>query len=211
MSSGRCVSRSARVFALVAAAGVLSVTGAATATANADEPSVSGAVSKPISFSCDMPLIGVKKVNAVVAVTFPDSGKVGQVIQATDFKVDVKLDTDTSTALRLIGAATIEGTAAADVDVKINDTDLGVTLNGLTIPQAKVAETGESALTVTGPIPGLTVKSPGQVSFAIGAKFTSTVTPKRADGSPTGLGTFPMSCGLDAGQDPSLATVPVTA
>ncbi|QWF83748.1 DUF6801 domain-containing protein [Amycolatopsis sp. CA-230715] len=209
MTSGRCAARATRVFAAVAAAGVLSATGAVSATAA--EPTVSGAVSKPISFSCDMPLIGVKKVNAVVTVTFPDSGKVGQVIQATDFKVDAKLDGDTSQALRLIGAATVEGTAAADVDVKINDTELGVTLNGLTIPAVKVADSGESALTITGPIPGLTVKSPGQVSFAIGAKFTSKVTPKRADGTETGLGTFPMGCTLNAGQDPSLATIPVTA
>ncbi|GAA1982573.1 hypothetical protein [Amycolatopsis minnesotensis] len=56
--------------------------------------------------------------------------------------------------LALVAAATVEGSAATDVDVKVNDIELGVTLNG--------------------------------------------------------PGTFDLACGFDAGQDPSLATVPVT-
>jgi hypothetical protein len=73
-----------------------------------------------------------------------------------------------------------------------------------------VPETGPLAIAITGPIPGLTVKNPGTVAFGVGSTFTGQVTPRQADGSPTGLGTFPLPCTMDAGQDPALATVTVS-
>ncbi|WP_020668683.1 DUF6801 domain-containing protein [Amycolatopsis nigrescens] len=213
MSLRKGSSLTARGLALAGVAGLLSITGAvAIGTASADEVTVAGAVSKPISFSCEFPLVGVKTVAATVNITFPDAGKVGEVIQPTDFKVDGKLDAETSDALGLIGATTFEATGAAtDVDVKINDTEIGVKLNGLSIPSAPVVPGAETPFVINGPIPGITVKAPGEVSFAVGKKFTATeVTPKDAQGNPTDLGTFPLDCTAADGQDTALATIPVS-
>lgn len=205
----------ARGVAVAATAGLLSLTGAVAAgmaSADAHAPALAGPVTKAVSFSCEFPLVGVKSVKANVGITFPDSGKVGEVIQPTDFKVSGSLDADTTSALGLIGAKSLEATdVSTDVDVKINDTQLGATLNGLSIPKVPIPESGETPFGITGPIPGLTVKSAGQVSFAIGSKFTAQkVTLKQADGSPTDLGTFALTCGVDQGQDTSLATIPVS-
>lgn len=200
-----------RGIALTAAAAALSVAGAAAAGAVPQHPAAArGPVHKPIVFTCGFPLIGKKPVKSDVAITFPDNAKVGEPIQPTDFSVGATIDGDTTSALKMVGAATVEGDAATDVDVKLNETDLGVTLNGLVIPSTPVPDSGEATMKITGPIPGLTVKQPGKVSFAVGQKFTGKVTPKKADGSPTELGTFDLVCTQDAGQDPALSTVQVS-
>ncbi|WP_158892985.1 DUF6801 domain-containing protein [Amycolatopsis anabasis] len=210
----RSYSLRTRSAAVVVTAGLLSLTGAAVAagTASADAPAIAGPVTKSVTFSCEFPLVGVKKVPVDVSLNFPDSGKVGEVIQVTDLKVDGKLDADITSAMQLIGAKTVEATdVSTDVDVKINDTELGVTLNGLNMPQVPVPDSGDTPFSIFGPIPGLTVKSPGSVSFAIGKKFVAQkVTPKDANGQPTDLGTFPLNCTQDEGQDTALATIPVS-
>ncbi|WP_410657164.1 DUF6801 domain-containing protein [Amycolatopsis sp. lyj-112] len=181
------------------------------ATAEAAAPArATGPVTKALTFTCEFPLIGAHQVTANVSAVFPGSVAAGSPIDVTDFSVGVSLEGDVLTALNLIGAATIEGTAAANVDVDYNGTELGVTLNGLAFPSTPVPETGPLAIAITGPIPGLTVKNSGTVAFAVGGAFTGQVTPRRADGSPTDLGTFPLPCGLDAGQDPALAVVTVS-
>ncbi|MBB5851184.1 DUF6801 domain-containing protein [Amycolatopsis umgeniensis] len=171
---------------------------------------LAGPVVKDLTFTCEMPLIGAQQVAAKVTATFPETVTAGSPIDVTGFSVAVSLEGDSVTALNLIGAATIEGTASANVDVDYNGTELGVTLNGLGFPVTAVPQDGPLALAITGPIPGLTVKKPGSVAFAVGGTFTGKVTPRRADGTPTDLGTFDLPCGIDPGQNPALATVTVS-
>lgn len=201
--------RNSAVLGMVAIAALAGVVTSGTATAGPTR--VTGAVTKNLTYTCNFPLIGQQHVTAALAITFPDSVKVGEVIQGTDFGVDLTLGGDTVAGLKLIGATTVEGDkASAGVDVKINDTELGVTLNGLSIPVSPVPDSGEVHLKLTGPVPGLTLKTPGQVSFALGSTFAAQITPRKADGTPTGLGSFDPQCALDPGQDTALATVTVT-
>ncbi|AHH97069.1 hypothetical protein GCM10010174_38340 [Kutzneria viridogrisea] len=198
-----------RIPVLVAALALAALTTAATSAAAPVR--TSGSVTKNLTYTCNFPLIGQQQVNAVLAITFPDSVAVGSVIQPTDFSVGLTLPDNATAGLRLIGATTVEGDkASAGVDVKINDTEIGVTLNGLAIPNSPVPETGPTSLTLSGPIPGLTPKAAGQVSFALGSTFAAQITPKKADGTPTGLGTFDPQCSLDPGQDVALATITVS-
>ncbi|MEC3982462.1 DUF6801 domain-containing protein [Amycolatopsis sp. H20-H5] len=200
--------RQFRLFsAAVTAAAALTAVTAGTAAAGGAQ--TAGAVAKNLTFSCEFPLIGSNQVTAAVAATFPDSVATGSPISVTDFSVGVNLNEDIVSALQLIGAATVEGSAAANVDVNYNDTELGVTLNGLAFPSTPVPASGGMAITITGPVPGLTVKKPGTVKFAVGSAFTGKITPRQADGTPTDLGTFDLPCTMDAGQDPALATVTI--
>ncbi|KAA5827148.1 hypothetical protein F1721_29645 [Saccharopolyspora hirsuta] len=198
--------------AVLAAAGIASLTAVGTGSALAEPDTASdprGQVTKEVSFTCEFPMVGARPTKAVVNATFPDAGKVGEAINVTDFKVDVVIDAQTADALRLVGGASVEGSASTGVDLKVNGTDLGVTLNGLSIPSTPVPESGELSTTITGPVPGLTIHQPGEVTFAVGSTFLGKITPKQADGSETELGTFDLPCTLDEGQDPALAAVPV--
>ena len=201
-----------RAVAVVAAAGIASLTAFGSGPALADQDTAAaprGPVVKDVTFTCEFPMVGARPTQAKVNATFPDSAKVGEPINVTDFKVDVTIDPQTADALRLIGGASVEGSASTGVDVNVNGTDLGVTLNGLSIPSTPVPESGALNTTITGPVPGLTVKQPGQVTFAVGSTFNGKITPKKADGSDTDLGTFDLPCTLDQGQDPALASVAV--
>ncbi|MEV7554256.1 DUF6801 domain-containing protein [Amycolatopsis sp. NPDC089917] len=177
--------------------------------ASATAAPLPGPVTKNLTFTCEMPLIGARQVAATVTATFPEAVTAGSPIDVTGFSVAVSLDGDIVSALNLIGAATIDGTASATVGVDYNGTELGVTLNGLGFPVTAVPQDGPLGIVITGPIPGLTVKKPGSIVFTVGGGFTGKVTPKRADGTPTDLGTFDLPCGMDPGQDASLATVTV--
>ncbi|GAA2785173.1 DUF6801 domain-containing protein [Saccharopolyspora taberi] len=200
-----------RAAAVVAAAGIASLTAfAGPALAEQETTGTAMApVAKDVTFTCEFPMVGARPTQAKVNATFPDGAKVGEPINVTDFKVDVTIDEQTADALRLIGGASVEGSAATGVDVNVNGTDLGVTLNGLSIPSTPVPESGPLNTTIVGPIPGLTVKQPGEVTFAVGSTFTGKITPRTADGGETELGTFDLPCTLDQGQDPALASVPV--
>lgn len=156
----------------IAAVGVLSLTGGRGGGRG------TGPVTKNITFSCEFPLVGQRPAEAVVKATFPDSVAVGQPIDVTDFGVDVTPDAGTTDALRLVGGASVEGSAAAAVDLDVNGTELGVLLNGLQIPSTPVPPSGGLTTKVSGAVPGLSVKAPGQVSFAVGNTFTGTITPK---------------------------------
>ncbi|SFP51987.1 hypothetical protein SAMN05421810_102828 [Amycolatopsis arida] len=203
-----------RIALVVASASVLALTGAVTAaaapTATDDPVRTTGEVNKSLNFSCEFPLVGQRSVTAQITATFPDSVPAGTPIDVTGFNVAVEIDAEITDAMRLVGAATVEGTAAPNVDVDINGTPLGVRLNGMRIPSTPVPESGSMTVNIVGEVPSLTVQSAGQVSFAVGDEFSGRVTPRRADGSETSLGTFDLPCTMDAGQDPSLATVTVS-
>ncbi|OLR93634.1 DUF6801 domain-containing protein [Actinokineospora bangkokensis] len=199
----------AAVAAGAVGAAALLIAPAASAAPQAGPVQTTGVVTKTVAFTCAYPLIGNRLVSATVTATFPSSVAVGTPINTTDFSVAVGLDATTVQALTLIGSATVEGTAVAGVDLVVNSTALGVTLPGLTIPKTSVTGTPPVNLTITGPVPSLTVKAKGSVAIAIGSTFTGKITPKRADGTLTGLGTFDLTCSINAGQNPALVTIPV--
>ncbi|OLR92174.1 DUF6801 domain-containing protein [Actinokineospora bangkokensis] len=194
--------------AAVGAAGVVALVAAP--VAQAEPVQAAGVVTKAVTFSCAYPLIGNRDVPATVTATFPSTVAAGTPINTTDFSVAVSLDDTTVQALQLVGAATVEGTSEAGVDLSINGTELGVTLPGLDIPVTAVTGAAPIALNITGLVPSLTVKSAGQVDIAIGNAFTGKITPKTATGELTGLGTFDLNCSALAGQDLSLVSIPVT-
>ncbi|SDD66699.1 DUF6801 domain-containing protein [Actinokineospora iranica] len=197
------------VSAVVAAtAAVLAVP----ASAHSAAPPVPGPqkVVRPLALNCQHPLLVLDEVVAEITATFPGRVAVGEPIRTTGFGVAVTLDRAVVTGLALVGAATVEGTAVAGVDLDVNGTEIGIALPGLTFPATPVAPHQTADLAITGPVPAFTVKRPGVVRIGIGDGVTVTVTPRRADGTLTGLGVFDVPCRVAPGQDLAMATIPVT-
>ena len=203
-------SSSRRAVAVLAATGAAAVVAGMTAGPVSAAPvRAAGPVEKKIVYNCEFPMVGVKPVEATVKVTFPESGKVGEVIQAADFSTTVTLDNTVTDALKLIGAATVEGTANPRIDAQLNDTKVTLALP-LTIPSAPVPDSGAMTLPFAGGVPGFAVYEAGKVDLAIGKEFTGRTTPKDASGKETGLGTFDLACTQADGQDAVLASIPVS-
>ncbi|MBP2477797.1 hypothetical protein JOF53_006669 [Crossiella equi] len=195
----------ARMAAVLGATALLcpaaAVAGAHTAT---------GPITKSLNYTCEFPLIGPNKLVTKIDVTMPESVKVGQLMRATDLAATITVPEEVAQSLLLFEAETIEGTSEALLAIDANGTPIDVTLPNLVIPKTPVPKTGDLVAVARGPVPGIGVRSPGAIGVAVG-DHTSKLTPRKADGSPTELGTFDLVCTQDAGQDPSLARIPVHA
>ncbi|MCX2729591.1 hypothetical protein OOZ19_05025 [Saccharopolyspora sp. NFXS83] len=200
-------------FALAARRGIAVVAGTVLAVgAAAAGAGVASAapVTKTLSYTCAFPLIGNGQVSTDIAVTLPDAAVVGQPIEATDFSAAVSVPEETVNGFDLLGAATVEGSAT--VTAVVTDgagSAQDVVIQDLPVPSTPIPESGALVVTAAGPVPAVTPDAAGDATIAVAETFTSKLTPKKADGSETALGTFDLTCTVDAGQDAVLGTVPV--
>lgn len=170
---------------------------------------VPGDITKSVEFNCAFPLIGTRPVKTEIAFTAPPTAKVGERVVFTNFHMDAVLDTRTSDGLRLVGAASLEGTAEPELAVTVGPTALTSTLEGMTIPKTAVPALGATTVRIVGDLPGLRVDEPGTLALAVGTMLDGLITPRLADGNLTRLGTFPMPCTVKPGQDLALTSIPV--
>lgn len=169
-------------------------------------------VSKTLTYTCEFPLIGADQLQVTISVNLPDSAKVGQPAQATDFKVSVLVPERIVEAFDLFEAKSLDGSAVARFDVKdAAGVSKNVEIPGLTVPSTPIPDTGDLTVPAFGDVPPVTVDNAGQAEVIIGAGFEGKLTPRKADGSPTELGTFDLPCTVDAGQDRKLGEYPVAA
>ncbi|MGW0522395.1 DUF6801 domain-containing protein [Crossiella sp. NPDC003009] len=202
--------RLSRRAAAVLGAAALVLTGAV-ADAGASAPAAaSGPITKTLTYTCEFPLIGPSQLTTKIDVTMPETVKVGELMRTTNFSATITVPEATAQALLLFEAETIEGDAEAMLAVDANGALIDVTLPGLRIPSTPVPKTGDLVTVARGPVPGIGVRAPGHIGVSVG-DHVSKLTPRKADGSPTELGTFDLACKQDAGQDPLLAKIPVTA
>lgn len=172
---------------------------------------VPGEITRSVEFDCAFPLIGTRPVKTTIAFTAPATAKVGERVVFTNFHMDVVLDTRTSDGLRLVGAATLEGTAEPELATTVGPTTITSTLEGMTIPRTAVPALGATTVRIIGDLPGLRLDEPGTLTLAVGTALDGLITPRLANGEPTRLGTFPMPCTAKSGQDLGLTSIPVTS
>lgn len=202
--------RLSRRAAAVCGAAALLLAGAVADAGAAAPANASGPITKTLTYTCEFPLIGASQLTTKIEVTMPESVKVGELMRTTNFSATITVPEATAQALLLFEAATIEGEAEALLAVDVNGTVIDVTLPGLRIPSTPVPKTGDLITVARGPVPGIGVRAPGAIGVSVG-RHDSKLTPRKADGTPTELGTFDLPCTQDAGQDPLLARIPVTA
>ncbi|MFC7614695.1 DUF6801 domain-containing protein [Actinokineospora soli] len=164
-------------------------------------------VDKSLTFTCPFPLIGDQKLAVRIQATVDAPATAGGEIVTTDFSATATVPATATQGLALVGGKTIEGSAVANITLKNADTTLPIELPGLTIPKTPVPASGPFDTVASGPVPTAVLKA-GPSSVVVG-DFATTLTPRRDNGEPTGLGTFTSNCKLDPGQDTTLLSFTV--
>lgn len=107
-------------------------------------------------------------------------------------------------ALRLAGAASLEGTAKVTAVVAAPQGNVPVTMP-MDVPVTQIPSSGSMTVPANGTAPSLTFTKAGIATIVVGAIDLS-ITPRQADGSETVLHTVNASCGVDSDQDRVLAS-----
>ncbi|MGW4063882.1 DUF6801 domain-containing protein [Amycolatopsis sp. NPDC004747] len=172
------------------------------ALAVATPAAASTPIDKDLSFTCPFPLIGLQKLAVEVKAAFEVPAAPGGTFTTTDLAVAVTVPDKSTRGLALVGAASIEGTASAGVTLTNGPLTLPLTLP-LTVAKTPVPSSGPLTTNASGSVPPVQLPNAGRTALTIGG-FSARLTPKKADGSFTGLGSFTSDCTLDPGQDPVL-------
>ncbi|MET8849254.1 DUF6801 domain-containing protein [Amycolatopsis sp. NPDC004625] len=159
-------------------------------------------IDKELSFTCPFPLIGLQKLDVEVKASFDVPAAPGGTFTTADLAVAVTVPDKSARGLALVGAASIEGTASAGVTLANGSLTLPLALP-LTVAKTAVPASGPFTTNASGSVPPVQLPNAGKTTLTIGG-FSARLTPKKADGSFTGLGSFTSDCTLDAGQDPVL-------
>lgn len=152
-------------------------------------------------YSCPFPLIGVKDMSVKITVTgLPDKPVAGQPTPEVDVTAVATVPADATAGLKLVQAATIEGKASADV--KLDNAGLALDLKvPLDFPKTNIPDSGPFDVNAKGKAPSFSLPNPGRTTIDVG-NFLTTLTPKKADGTPTGLGTFDSACTIKQTEPP---------
>jgi hypothetical protein len=163
------------------------------------------AVDKKLTFGCPFPLIGEQQMAVEIKTSFDVPAAAGGTLKTAPVEVTVTVPDKATRGLALVGAASIEGTASAGVTLVNGPLTLPLTLP-LTVAKTAVPASGTFSPHATGTVPPAQLPNPGHTTLTVG-DFSTRLTPKKADGGFTGLGSFTSDCTLDPGQDPVLLDV----
>ncbi|GAA5108732.1 DUF6801 domain-containing protein [Haloechinothrix salitolerans] len=205
MSSKRRAKALAAGIAATGSAGLVAATMAVGAGISSADP-----ITKTVEYNCPFPLIGEQTVSVTINTDMPSSIEVGEPTGQFDIVSTANAGATATEGLNLVNAETIEGTASMESTVEAPGITLPVTVPN-EIPVTPVPENGNDLIieNITGSTPSLTFDEPGQATISLGA-MTMTLTPRTADGSETGLGTFESACTAVEGQDMVLHEFEIT-
>jgi hypothetical protein len=171
-------------------------------------PAAAGPVDKTLSFTCPFPLIGNQTLSVRIRAVMNAPTAVGGDLVTTDFSATATVPPTATQGLGLVGATTISGSAVAGVTLNEAGAPLDISIPGLAIPSTPVPASGSFDTVASGPVPTATIAKAGTTTVSVGG-FSTTLTPRKADGSVTGLGTFTSDCTLNPGQDAQLISFDV--
>jgi len=169
-------------------------------------------VSLELEFTCPFPLIGEQPIRAQISADVPTQATVGQ--PTPEFTVDAltTVNEDSRLGLKLVGSATIEGTATNETIVVTPSREIDLTVP-LTIPQSPIPdETGEFTVPAQGTSPAITFTEDdvGEAVISIGGLTLDMIARvENGDIAPAPIGEFTSECVQNAGQDNILQTVQV--
>ncbi|MGH3517234.1 MAG: DUF6801 domain-containing protein [Haloechinothrix sp.] len=204
MSTKKRSKKLAAVIAASGSAGLIAATLAVSAGISSADP-----VSLTVNYTCPFPMIGDQAVSVEINSDMPASIPVGEATPPFDIHAISNAGQATTEGLNLVGAKTIEGDALADSTVTAPEATLDVQVP-TDIPVQDVPPNGNDLIVEAfGETPSLTFSEPGTATITVG-DLLLTLTPRKADGSETGLGTFESQCTQDEGQDNVLHTFEIT-
>ncbi|WP_326595752.1 DUF6801 domain-containing protein [Streptomyces sp. NBC_01803] len=202
--SGRSRVTAALAASTVAAGGFMVVAGMDTASA---EP-----VSLTLEYTCPFPLIGTQPISVDISSDIPSSIAVNEMTPPIAIEAITTVNAKTHQGLKTVASTTIEGSAVAEANIAAPggiDLPLEVPIE---IPKQDIPPAPpytEFDITASGDAPEISFTEPGHGEITVG-NLALTLTPRKADGSPTGLKTFNSACTVVEGQDNVLAEFEVT-
>lgn len=192
--------------AALALAACSSTTLGTTPTGEADEVAAAAAT-LTLDYNCTFPLIGAQPLTVAITADIPSQVTPG--VPTGEFRIDAvsTVNDAARVGLRTVGATTLEGTVQADAHLSVPNLDLPLNVD-MAIPSAPIpSAAGPFTVNANGATPSLTFtpQNAGTGTITVG-DLVLTLTPRDANGNPTGLGTFDSDCTVVAGQDQTLHT-----
>ncbi|MCC8250232.1 fibronectin type III domain-containing protein [Saccharothrix luteola] len=161
-------------------------------------------------YTCPFPLIGNQNVTVDIDTDLPAEIGVGEFTPEIDITAVSNAGPTATQGLRLVGAETIQGTAVATSLVRSPGSHLAVAVP-TAVPNQPIPPSGDLIINAGGAAPALRFDQPGTATLSV-HDLVLTMTPKKADGTDTGLGTFVADCTpVDPAQRTVLHTFTVTS
>jgi len=165
--------------------GLLSTVGVGTALADT--------VTKSVDYSCAYPLIGARDLQVnLTAAGIPQQVTVGSPTPTIRIDTHDVIGADTVEGLHAIGASSLEGTARAAVSVAAPQGNINAAVDQV-LQKTTIPASGTTTIDSFGTRTPLTFTQAGQASITLG-QLKLRVTPKKADGTATGMGSFDVLC-----------------
>jgi len=168
-------------------------------------------VSLTLNYNCTFPLIGAQPLTVEIHSDMPTEIAAGTATGAFQINAVATVSDTARVGLRTVGAATLEGTVKANANLAVPGLNLPLTID-MNIPSVAVpTATGAFPTNASGSTPSLTFQAAnaGTATITVG-DLVMTLTPKAANGSATGLGTFESACTAAPGQNQVLHTFTIT-
>lgn len=198
--SGRAKAAWAIAATLAAAAGTLGMPGSPTASA---EP-----VGLTLRYACAFSGLGIEPVTMRLDSDIPNSIGVGKASPRSALNGVTTVSAGITRLAAVVGAKTVEGSLDGTATVTAPQGNIPLTVP-MTIPRTTVPASGSFDVTAEGTAPSLTFTRPGNAKVIVG-DLTLSLTPKRANGSTTPVGTLHASCTVAPGQNTVLQSLSIT-
>jgi fibronectin type 3 domain-containing protein len=170
----------------------------------AASPPVLADQSANLKYHCTYPLLGTSELDATVTTNIPSTIAPNTFTGPIKITAAATVGADTTEGLALLGVKSLVGTSKASAKVVSADSPIGIT-QALTFSPATIPVPDSGPFTVnasgtyTGSGNGIQFTNTGWVHVYAGTLLLS-ITPQDANGQPTALGTFNVTCKLIAGQ-----------
>ncbi|MDO9353586.1 MAG: fibronectin type III domain-containing protein [Solirubrobacteraceae bacterium] len=180
--------QSRKAFALASVLAI-AATGAAASSAQAN-------FQKTLTYTCVYPYVGAQPLTVAIDANLPASYAAEELTPELSIKAVATAGGNTSSAVGILGATSLEGTASAKATVDAaGGQRLPLTLP-IAVPKQQVKSTGDLVLSAAGSTPEIQFSNPGMAKITVDA-ISLTLIARNASGNPVVL-------------DPSRTTVPQT-
>ncbi len=180
---------------------------AGVALASVGAVSAAQADTTTLKYTCSASILTNQPFTAIFRGAAPADAAVGDTVSLTGLGAEVVVNPEATNALYgILGVRSVTGTAQVELGVDNAGTPAPLPATPMTIPATPVPATGSLAVNATGTGPSFTTTTAGKVSFVAGP-FTAALVGTTEAGGTTNV---PVTCTLDPGQDPTIATVSVT-
>ncbi|WP_326595750.1 DUF6801 domain-containing protein [Streptomyces sp. NBC_01803] len=159
-----------------------------------------------LNYTCPFPLIGTQPISVDISTDIPGTIEVNEMTPPIEIEAITTVNAKTHQGLKTVASTTIEGSAIAYSNIAAPGFDLPLEVP-IEIPKQNIPPAPpytEFDITANGSAPEISFSEPGHGEITVG-DLLLTLTPRKADGTPTGLKTFESACTVVEGQDNVLA------